>query len=250
MRVRALARAPLRAGMQGHPRVHRRTGRKGHHGGLDRYNPPMARIGTVIAIHGDHASVEASRRGICDGCSDHSSCTAEGVSTTGASEAVTARNPIHARPGDHVEFELPGHTELKISFVVWVVPLIGLVAGAVMGANFHHLVPIGRDAATLIGLLLGAGLAFGVVMAIDRRARGDDNLVPEIVKVLPPDSCSLPSHVADPSSVSSLGTGSGGHSLARPRPCRGSADPVHRRRSSRSSRSACSGPPRPSSSRR
>ncbi len=149
----------------------------------------MPRIGTVLAVDGDQARVETSRRGICDGCSDHSSCAVEGFASKGISEQVTARNLVHARPGDHVEFELSGHTELKISIIVWVVPLIGLVAGAIAGSKLHHLVPFGRDVATLIGLVVGAGLAFGPVIALDRRARDDTNLVPEIRKILPSGSC-------------------------------------------------------------
>ena len=50
-----------------------------------------------------------------------------------------------------VEFDLPGHSELKISLVLWAVPLLGLVAGAAAGAGLHPLLPVGRDLATLLG---------------------------------------------------------------------------------------------------
>ena len=120
--------------------------------------------------------------------------------STGVAEEVTARNPVHAGPGDHVEFDLGGHTELKISLLVWVVPLIGLMAGAIAGASLHHLVSLGRDVATLIGFVVGGGLAFGLVIAIDRRARGDARLVPEILRILPTGSCSIPSDIDDSSS--------------------------------------------------
>ncbi len=149
-----------------------------------RYNSRMARIGTVLTVHGAHARIETSRRGVCDGCAEQSKCAVDEVASKGVSEQLTARNPIEAQPGDQVEFELPGRTELKISLLVWIVPLVGLLGGAAAGANAHQLLPVDRDLATLIGLLLGAALAFGLVILIDRRLRGHAQLIPEIRKVL------------------------------------------------------------------
>ncbi len=149
-----------------------------------------------MALEGDHARIETARRGVCDGCADQKTCTVDEVASPGVSEVVSARNPLNARPGDLVEFELEGHTELKISLLVWIVPLVGLLCGAAVGANLHEVLGLSRDIATLIGLLIGGGLAFGLVTLVDRRARGHASLVPEIVKVLQSASCSVPSHVA------------------------------------------------------
>ncbi len=154
----------------------------------------MPRVGIVLAVEGDRARIATTRRGICDGCSEHSECVVGGSSGEGISEEVTARNPLHARPGDQVEFDLPGHTELKLSLLVWTVPLVGLVAGAVLGAGLHPRLALDRDAATLVGMLLGGVAAFGLVVLVDRRARGDERLVPEVVKILTADSCSSLQH--------------------------------------------------------
>ncbi len=150
----------------------------------------MSRTGTVLKTSGDHALVAATRRGICDGCADRSNCSVEDPFTHAAEasdevlEHLTARNPIQAQPGDHVEFDLPGHTELSLSVLVWIVPLLGLIAGAVLGANIHQVLSMDRDSATLLGLLAGAAAAFAVVMRIDRKAAGDERLTPVILKVL------------------------------------------------------------------
>lgn len=156
----------------------------------------MPRIGTVVEVTGEHAVIETTRRGICDGCSDHANCAMEGVASTGLAETIRVRNPIHAALGDHVEFELPGHTELKLSLLIWVVPLGGVIVGAIGMTSLHETLPFDRDLATLVGALLGGALAFGVVIAVDRRARGDDRLVPEIVKVVAPTECSIASGTA------------------------------------------------------
>ena len=159
----------------------------------------MPRIGTIVQVTGDHALIETTRRGICDGCSDHAGCAVEGDPVSGAIEKVLARNPIQAVPGDRVEFELTGHTELRLSLLVWGVPLVGLMAGAAVGANLHEAIHLGRDVATLLGAVGGGALAFGIVVLFDRRARGDERLVPEVLKVVPVTGCSLPSSIDDSS---------------------------------------------------
>jgi positive regulator of sigma E activity len=98
-----------------------------------------------------------------------------------------------------VEFDLAGHAELRISLLLWVVPLIGLIAGAIAGANLHGAISLGRDAATLVGAVLGSALAFGPVVLLDRRSRGSPELVPVVRKVLMSCGDSMTTCIGDPS---------------------------------------------------
>jgi sigma-E factor negative regulatory protein RseC len=162
----------------------------------------MSRTGTVLNTSGDHALIATNRRGICDGCTDRSKCSFDDPFTNATEEAletITALNPVHAQPHDHVEFDLPGHTELSLSALVWVVPLLGLIIGAFLGANAHQLLSIDRDSATLLGLVSGAAVAYAVLRRIDRKAAGDERLTPVIQKIL----SSFPSTTASCSSRSS-----------------------------------------------
>jgi len=148
----------------------------------------MSRTGTIVKLSGHHALVATTRRGICDGCQEASHCALDASSagdTDQVPEELMARNPLQAKPGDRVEFDLEGHTELKLSLLVWIVPLLGLIAGAILGATFHPLLALDRDAATLLGLAAGAAVAFAIVMRIDRKVAKDERLVPVILKVLP-----------------------------------------------------------------
>ena len=155
-------------------------------GAMAGYNAPMARVGTVLEVRGEHALIEAARRGVCEGCADQQSCAVDALGTSEHTESVLARNPVAAGPGDVVEFDLDGHAELRISLVVWVVPLAGLIAGAIGGANLHAVISLGRDVGTLLGAVLGGALAFGAVVLIDRRLRDSPGLVPVVRKVLTP----------------------------------------------------------------
>ena len=149
----------------------------------------MPRVGTVIETSGEFAMIASSKRGICDGCADRASCSLAPETPVRLTDEIRARNPIDAQRGDRVEFDLEGHAELGVSLLVWIVPLVGLIAGAVLGANVHHLSSLERDIATLFGAVVGAVLAYGVVVLVDRRAKDDARLVPVILKVLPPGAC-------------------------------------------------------------
>ena len=146
----------------------------------------MTRLGYVIETAGDRALVSTKRQGICGNCAERSSCPNDSALDTAPPETITVLNPVKARPGDNVEIDLPGHTELKVSFLIWAVPLAGLIAGAMAGAKW---IPLGLDLATLIGAAAGLALAFSIVVVCDRRAAGSRRLVPRIIKVVNHSSC-------------------------------------------------------------
>ena len=149
----------------------------------------MPRVGLLIEALGEQATVRASRRGVCADCSGSGACSFENALGKGEPETVTVYNPIRARPGDYVEFDLTGHTELKVSLLVWVVPLVGLVLGAVAGSAAHVRLSMGPDVATLLGAIAGFIAAFAVVKWVDRRSGRDARLVPHILKVVDPSAC-------------------------------------------------------------
>ena len=132
------------------------------------------------------AWVKTTRSSACESCSSRHACHAD---SAGKEMEVEAVNTPGARPGDFVEFDLPGHLELKVSLLVWSVPLAGLIAGAVAGNLFHEALSLSRDPATLLGAGLGLALAFACVRVVDRRAARGRRLVPHILRVVRPEGC-------------------------------------------------------------
>lgn len=148
----------------------------------------MPRIGFIIDTQDDRARISTSRRGVCDGCSDKS-CSFEHSVSNDKPEIVTVINTIDASPGDTVEFDLPGHTELKVSIIVWLVPIVGLIAGAAIGPLLE--LTVNQDISSLVGAILGFLAAFSLVILYDRHASKDPRLIPIILKVVSPDLCSI-----------------------------------------------------------
>ncbi|MBU3915527.1 SoxR reducing system RseC family protein [bacterium] len=147
----------------------------------------MPRIGLVLNTTDKYATVSTSRGGVCAECSEKSSCSSQDTEEKGIPELVNAINPIQAKPGDYVEFDLSGHTELKVSLIVWVVPLIGLILGAFAGSFFFD--NLSRDSGTLLGAFLGFIFAFSIIMVYDRYFVDKEKLIPLISKKIQKFDC-------------------------------------------------------------
>jgi sigma-E factor negative regulatory protein RseC len=139
-------------------------------------------VGVVVSAQGSLADVSTSRGSACTGCSEASTCTLPDPEA--CVEIVTVRNAVGAEPGDTVELDLPQHGLLRLSLLVWVVPLLGMVAGAIVGTTLPTSSGLVADAAAFLGAVSGAALAFGVLRWVDRRAAGDPRLTPFVARIL------------------------------------------------------------------
>jgi sigma-E factor negative regulatory protein RseC len=128
----------------------------------------MSRNAVVVENLGENALLVTSRRGACGECSQQGECTFETALGKDVPEKILARNPINARPGEMVEFDLPGHGELKVSILVWALPLVGLVAGAVLGSVYQDALSMGEDLAAFVGAMAGLAVTFAPVILYDR----------------------------------------------------------------------------------
>lgn len=142
--------------------------------------------GVVLRTDGTRAEVSTSRRGACSSCSEAAAC---GIGEAERSDdVVSVRNAVGARVGDTVELDLPGNAVLRLSLLVWIVPLAGLVLGAAAGSLFAAEAgmsnPTSGDAIALLGALAGTVAAFAVLRSVDRRHGGDPELTPLITRVV------------------------------------------------------------------
>lgn len=142
--------------------------------------------GVVLRTDGTRAEVSTSRRGACSACSEAAACGIGDAER--CDEVVSVRNAVGARVGDTVELDLPGNAVLRLSLLVWIVPLTGLILGAAAGSLFAAGAgmagPTSSDAVALLGALAGTIGAFAVLRAVDRRHGGDPELTPLITRVV------------------------------------------------------------------
>ena len=139
--------------------------------------------GIVTEVRGASAMVRAVETSRCSGCVSAGYC--HGAAGRGE-KVVEAGNPIGAREGDRVVISIPSPDLLKASFQVYVVPVIGILAGAgaAQGAVNTLAGPEAAGMAAGIGGLLGALLSVLIMKRLRRRPSSAVSLRPLIVKIL------------------------------------------------------------------
>ena len=85
--------------------------------------------GEVIRVHDHTAVVRTVRTEACKGCASRKSCH----SAAGEDMEVEAINTIGARAGDRIVLSIKTASLLKATFLLYIFPIIPLLAGAVTG---------------------------------------------------------------------------------------------------------------------
>jgi sigma-E factor negative regulatory protein RseC len=82
--------------------------------------------GVVVSLDGESARVRILPRRSCGGCR---ACAALGPGET----LIEARNLAGARPGEQVRIEISGPDPVLAAVLVYLIPLLGLIAGSIAG---------------------------------------------------------------------------------------------------------------------
>ena len=131
----------------------------------------MLQNGIVKKIKDNMAEVEIQRSSACG-----ESCASCGL-CPGQTAVVTASNDIHATVGDRVTIDMADKKVLGAAFLVYIVPLIALIAGYFIGyAAFKSELP-----SVGIGFLLMA-VTFGIIILCDKKLK--KRYTPRIVSIV------------------------------------------------------------------
>ena len=124
--------------------------------------------GVVLAVHGDIAEVVTQKKSACGSCAAKSGCGTSLVESLFPSRtrSFRARNEVRARKGDQVVIGLDESALQTASLLIYLVPLLGLIGGAILGTWLGSS-PDGGTA-ELFSILGGAG-GFFVFLAAVRR---------------------------------------------------------------------------------
>ena len=139
--------------------------------------------GTVIKLKTvDIALVLCQKNSAC------AHCSAEGVCNpgdTGQARTVEAFNQAGAQVGDQVRLSVTTRSFLRSSFLLYIVPLIALVIGAIVGQEIAPLFENGLDANAL-SAIMGTGLmalSF-LVIRVSTRLASKKDYMPQITAVV------------------------------------------------------------------
>lgn len=131
--------------------------------------------GRVVAIDGNDAWVETSRRSSCG------SCEAKGCGTGTLSQILgrktqrlRVKNPIGAVPGDQVILGIRESALIKGSLAVYLVPLLALLGGGLFGELMGAQLGVPGEGATLFSALIALGLSLLWLRRFNRRVADDE----------------------------------------------------------------------------
>ncbi len=137
--------------------------------------------GIVIAVDENEALVKATKSGACESCSARSSCHVLG----GSEEMeVSAINAAGAVVDDRVIMAFEDASLLKAAFLLYIVPILVMILGAVLGQVSAP--PLGLSPAIVTpaaaALFLVAAVVF--VRSKGNSLAGKDKYRPRIVRIL------------------------------------------------------------------
>lgn len=134
----------------------------------------MRDLGKIVNLSGDMAEVSISPHGGCENCVLKSSCS-PGETT----RLLWAQNPGVGKVGDEVVVELKPEVKVFGSALVFILPLIGLFIGYLIGISWG-----GNSDYAVLGALIGLVVFFGLVRLVDGFLSKKHNLKPTITQVL------------------------------------------------------------------
>ncbi|MCK4487086.1 MAG: SoxR reducing system RseC family protein [Desulfobacterales bacterium] len=139
----------------------------------------LTKTGVVKAIQGRMALVVTRLEPVCESCKAKDVCISLGGG--GANAEIRARNTVGAEPDDVVTISIRGSSLLKASFFVYMVPILALAGGILLGFLLSRLISV--DENFLVGLFAGLGFLGAFVWL---KKQGDklfrkQEFIPEII---------------------------------------------------------------------
>jgi sigma-E factor negative regulatory protein RseC len=119
--------------------------------------------GRVIDVHDGYVWVETQRRSSCDKCSANTGCGTSVLSKVLGQRRtrVRALDSLGTKTGDEVVIGIEDAALLRSSLAAYLVPLLGLLLGALCGGTLAARLGISDEAGSILCAL--AGLAAGIV---------------------------------------------------------------------------------------
>lgn len=149
----------------------------------------LTESGRVVGLESDGLWVETIRRSTCGTCAAQKGCghgllnrISEGK--RGYIRVLPGDHPIeHYNIDDQVLISIPEEVILRGSFIAYVLPLMGMLAGAMAAVNW---LPGNEDLMAVCGAT--AGLAFGYLLVRwhGTRHRRDPDFQPVLLSVISP----------------------------------------------------------------
>ncbi len=138
--------------------------------------------GIVVGIYGGNAKIKSRRSEACDHCEAQDGCRVMG-GASGKEMFFEVENTLDAKMGDQVKVRVSDKAFLKAIFLVYVIPMIAFMGGAVLGQEFglaRGYDPSASSAIMAFGLM---ALTFSIVRIVGNRLGQTRKYKPRMIKI-------------------------------------------------------------------
>jgi len=139
--------------------------------------------GVVTRVGATTAWIITKRSSGCETCASKGSCSSLGG---GKEMEIEALNAVNARTGDWVVVSFETSSLLKISFLLYIFPIMCLLAGALLGQKAASLLDLNATAFSIVSAFLAFILAFVLVRSKSNQMAQKDAYRPKITRIRKP----------------------------------------------------------------
>ncbi|MEJ2656169.1 MAG: SoxR reducing system RseC family protein [Desulfobacterales bacterium] len=137
--------------------------------------------GIVETTEDEWVWVKTRRKSACAHCGHKDHCQ---MIDGGDQMRVKARNLAAAREGDEVELYLDTKTQLKCVFMVYMVPVIGLLVGAFSGNSLSPLIGLSPNMGIFLFSVVGLIAGFIITRLFANRVETKNAMTPLVKRVV------------------------------------------------------------------
>ena len=138
--------------------------------------------GVITKVYPTYALVMTTKSSACEACSSRDACQMMGG---GNQVEIKAINTANARLGDRVVISIKPSSLFKLTFLLYILPIIMLLFGAILGENMASSMDSSIQSAMLGFVFFFASLI--CIVFITRRLEKKKVYQPEIIRILPPE---------------------------------------------------------------
>ena len=136
--------------------------------------------GIIEKTESEKAFVKVQRNSACAHCESKGMCQVENEKEM----VVEVENVLGGKPGDQVEIMIPTGAYIKISLMVYMLPVLAFIFGAFMGDSLANKLSLNPS---LTAIIVGIGLMaifFYLLKRLDKVISGKKNYMPHMTRLL------------------------------------------------------------------
>ncbi len=130
--------------------------------------------GFIMSLEGDLAKLKVAPNADCDNCG---SCNLVHME-------LLAYNPVNAKPGQKVKFTMIEDNMLRISFMIFILPLLSIFAGLYAGSILAAVLKLNETALMTAGVFLFLSTAIFFIYSYDKKYKKNKSNFPQIIEVI------------------------------------------------------------------